>query len=97
MQRGAKRCVLYEHDGFDADNLLRDLEERLEEDALYGVFAGEDDIDAHIDRLCAELGVPPPEGAAPSGTDEAASPSPAQTPARSEVQVDALAERRSSA
>ena len=60
VRMAVKRCVLDVHDGFDADNLLGDLEERLEEDGLYDLFAGTDDIDAHIVRLCEELGVPHP-------------------------------------
>jgi hypothetical protein len=95
-----KRCVRYEHAGFDAENLLGELDERLEEDALHDLFAGEDDIDVHIARLCEELGVPPPgcdaESAAAEATSTAShSPSPSRT--QSEAQLDASAEWRSSA
>ena len=55
-----KRYVLEEHDGFDADNLLNDLEQRLDEDALYDTFAGRDDIIPHIALLCDEIGVTGP-------------------------------------
>ena len=45
VRLAVKRCVLDVYQGFDADNLLNDLEERLEEDGLYDLFAGDDDID----------------------------------------------------
>lgn len=60
IRLAVKRCVLGVYHGFDADNLLNDLEERLEEDGLYDLFAGDDDIDGHIARLCDELCVPHP-------------------------------------
>ena len=60
VRLAVKRCVLDVYQGFDADNLLNDLEERLEEDGLYDLFSGEEDIDLHIARLCEELRVPHP-------------------------------------
>lgn len=57
VRLAVKRYVLEQHASFDADNLLSDLEERLDEDALYGVFAGQDDINRHIARMCEEMGV----------------------------------------
>jgi phosphate-selective porin len=69
VQIAVKRCVRYEHSGYDAENLLDELNDRLDEDALHDVFAGDSDIDLHIARMCAELGVPEP------GADEASEPS----------------------
>ena len=71
-----KRCVRYEHHGYDAENLLDELDDRLDEDALHELFAGDDDIDRHLARMCAELGVPEP-GCDASTKAAAASPSPA--------------------
>jgi len=90
-----KRCIGYEHSGFDADNLLDDLDERLEEDALHGILAGEDDIEVHIARLCEELGVPPPwcDAATLAAEAEAAAPAPRATIA---AEPRAPAARRSS-
>ena len=55
-----KRCVRYEHTGVDAENLLDELDDRLDEDALHDVFAGDDPIEDFIARMCGELGVPAP-------------------------------------
>jgi hypothetical protein len=73
VEIAVKRCVRYAHSGYDAENLLTEFDERLEEDALHELFAGEDDIDIHIARLCEELGVPPPGFDAQSVAAEAAS------------------------
>lgn len=91
VRMAVKRCVLYEHSGFEADNLLGDLEERLEEDGLYDVFAGEDDINAHIERLCAELDVPPP-----GGDEDAVAAEAAEAAVLAPAERSARAERRSS-
>lgn len=74
-----KRCVRYAHSGYDAENLLDELDDRLDEDALHDLFAGDDDIDLHIARLCAELGVPEPGAGEDSTEAEAASEAPAPT------------------
>jgi multidrug efflux pump subunit AcrA (membrane-fusion protein) len=100
-----KRCVRYEHDGFDAENLLDELDDRLDEDALHDLFAGDDDIDLHIARMCAELGVPEPgcDEASKSSTGAASTvpeaPSAAVFPVgdEPEAQVHAPPEWRSSA
>jgi hypothetical protein len=99
VEIAVKRCVRYAHSGYDAENLLTDFDERLEEDALHDLFAGKDDIDVHIARLCEELGVPPPGCDPQSVAAEAASaashpPAPMHTP--SEAQADASVEWRSS-
>ena len=101
VQIAVKRCIRYEHSGHDAENLLDELNDRLDEDALHDVFAGESDIDLHIARMCAELGVPEPGADEASTEAAAASLSPAtgvvamtEEPA---AQADGAAEWRSSA
>ena len=88
VRTAVKRWVLDVHEGFDADNLLNDLEERLEEDALYGLFGGQDDINLHIARLCEEIGVPGP--AAEEDAVAAATPVP---PLLGEVTAPGLGQR----
>ena len=56
-----ERCVWTEADGPEAERLLDALEDRLDEDTLSDAFAGEDPIEAHIARICADLGVEPPQ------------------------------------
>lgn len=76
-----KRYVRYEHSGYDAENLLHELDDRLDEDALHDLFAGEDDVDDHIARLCLELGVAPPGSEdAGAGSDAASAPAPEHPP-----------------
>ncbi len=58
VRLAVKRAILETFDSYDADNRLGDLEERLDEDALYDLFAGHDDINVHIARMCEEMGVP---------------------------------------
>ena len=90
-----KRCVLDVYDGFDADNLLSDLEERLEEDGLHDLFAGEDDIDVHIARLCEELSVPHP-GYHEATVEAQAANLAADAPGAMATQANPSAKRRSS-
>jgi len=61
VKLAVERCVWAEADGSEAENLVADLDDILELDALSGVFAGDDDIEAHVARVCAELGVDTPE------------------------------------
>lgn len=95
VRLAVKRCVLDVYQGFDADNLLNDLEERLEEDGLYDLFSGEEDIDLHIARLCEELRVPHPgyhEAAPAAEAAEAGSPAASAMA----TQADSTAKGRSS-
>ena len=102
VQIAVKRCIRYEHHGYDAENLLDELDDRLDEDALHDVFAGDSDIDLHIARMCAELGVSEPGCDADSlAVAAAASPPPAAgsvalTPEPA-ARVDGPIELRSSA
>ena len=94
-----KRCVRYEHSGHDAENLLDELDDRLDEDALHDLFAGEDDIDVHIARLCEELGVAAPGSEDPGTSSDAAStPAPEHPPIGEpqEAQADEPSQWRSS-
>ena len=83
MKIAVKRCVRYEHSGHDAENLLDELDDRLDEDALHDLFAGEDDINVHIARLCEELGV-----AAPGSEDSGSNSDTASTPAPEHPPID---------
>ena len=62
-----ERCVFSEADGPEAERLLDELDDRLEEGALSDAFAGEDPIDLHIARICADLGVTLPPSSSPLG------------------------------
>lgn len=66
-----ERCVFSEADGPEAERLLDELDDQLEEGALSDAFADEDPIDAHIARICAELGVTPSSSPLGGGGDEA--------------------------
>ena len=80
VKLAVERCVWAEADGDEAETLLADLDDHLERDALSDAFAGDDPVEVHIARLCAELGVETPETLAarraeadlPSVTDAAA-------------------------
>jgi hypothetical protein len=65
-----ERCVWSEADGEEAEKLLSDLDDILELDALSGTFAGDDAIEAHVARICAQLGVDTPEAFAARRADE---------------------------
>jgi len=67
VKLAVERCVWSEADGDEADTLLADLDDRLERDALSDAFAGDDPVEAHIARLCAELGVAAPVSSSPPG------------------------------
>jgi phosphoglycolate phosphatase-like HAD superfamily hydrolase len=68
-----ERCVFSEADGSEAERLLDELDDRLEEDTLSDAFAGDDPIEAHIARICADLGVEPPRPLAVAGAADAPS------------------------
>jgi hypothetical protein len=87
-----ERCVWSEADGPEAERLLHELDDRLEEAALSDDFTGEDPVDVHIARICAELGVEPP---APT-TFEAAREASRGVPAGRDAQADPPLPRRSS-
>ena len=61
VKLGVERCIWDEAEDDEAEALLADLDDRLERDALADLFAGDDPIETHIARLCAELGVETPE------------------------------------
>jgi hypothetical protein len=61
VKLGVERCIWDEAEDAEAEALLADLDDYLERDALADLFAGDDPIEAHIARLCAELGVDTPE------------------------------------
>jgi hypothetical protein len=63
VSAAVERCIWSEAEGDEAERLLDDLADRLDEEALYEAF-GEDPVAAHIARICADLGVTPPETAA---------------------------------
>ena len=67
VKLAVERCVWSEADGDEAETLLNDLDDRLERDTLSDAFAGDDPVEAHIARLCAELGVTPPASSSPPG------------------------------
>ena len=73
VRLAVERCVWSEADGDEAENLLSDLDDRLELDTLSDAFAGDDPIEVHIARLCAELGLSPLE---PSPPNRACGPAP---------------------
>jgi hypothetical protein len=79
-----ERCVWAEADGDEAEKLLSDLDDILELDTLSGTFSGDDAIEAHVARICAQLGVDTPEAFAARRAEE---PSPA-------VASDAMPEPR---
>lgn len=97
-----ERCVWSEADGVEAERLLDELDDRLEEDGLSDAFAGQDAIDSHIARICTELGV-----TVPGRADSEPSPGDLAAPAPTAIavlatgtapgsQVDEPAARRSS-
>ena len=61
VKAAVERCIWSEVEGDEAERLVDELDDRLEEDALSDMFAGEDPIEAHIARICIELGVTAPE------------------------------------
>jgi hypothetical protein len=67
VRLAVERCVWSEADGSEAENLVADLDDILELDALAGAFAGDDAIETHVARVCAELGVDTPDSRGPSG------------------------------
>jgi hypothetical protein len=72
VRTAVERCVWNEHEGDDAELMLAELDQHLEEEALYATYAAKGSIDAQIARLCEDLGVaaPGPEG---SGSPDTAS------------------------
>jgi len=64
VKLAVERCIWSEADGDEAELLLIELEDRLERDDLGEALAGDDPVETHIARLCAELGLesPPPCG-----------------------------------
>jgi hypothetical protein len=93
VQIAVRRCIRYEHSGYDAENLIDELDDRLDEDALHDVYAGDSDIDLHIARMCAELGVPEP-GADEESLSAAAASAPSQAPSPRLLAVEAKPQAR---
>jgi hypothetical protein len=60
VRAAVERCIWNEAEGSEAEHLLSDLDDYLDADDLTDTFAGGDPIEAHIARLCADLGVTPP-------------------------------------
>lgn len=61
VKLAVERCVWSEADGDEAEKLLNDLDDILELDTLSDTYAGDDPVETHIARICAELGVDTPE------------------------------------
>jgi hypothetical protein len=97
VKLAVERCVWAEADGDEAETLLADLDDRLERDALADAFAGDDPVDDHIARLCAELGVDTPETkAARTAEAENVAPAPANPAADAPAGADPAPAWRSS-
>ena len=67
VKLAVERCVWSEADGDEAENLLADLDDLLELDALSNAFSSEDPVEARVARICAELGVTPALSSSPLG------------------------------
>jgi len=67
VRLAVERCVWSEAEGDEAETLIADLDDYLERDALADAFSGDDPVETHIARVCAELGVTPPPGSSPLG------------------------------
>ena len=87
VKLAVERCVWAEADGSEAENLVADLDDILELDALSGAFAGDDAIEAHVARVCAELGVDTPETLAARRAEAPSACSPISADAAPEPQV----------
>jgi hypothetical protein len=74
VQAAVSRQVYDERESDEAERLLDELDERLEEAALYDTFA-EDPVEACIARIRADLGLPP----AGPANDRAQAPGPAHS------------------
>ena len=59
VRAAVERLIWTEAEGREAEQLISDLEERLDEEALYDAFTA-DPVETHIQRLCADLGLPDP-------------------------------------
>ena len=88
VKLAVERCVWSEADGDEAETLLADLDDLLELDALANAFSGEDPVEAHVARICAELGVDTPETLAARRSEaDTASPAPSMLAPDAPAQV----------
>ena len=88
VKLAVERYVWAEAEGSEAEDLVADLDDILELDALSGAVAGDDDIEAHVSRVCAELGVDTPETLAARRAEAPSAASPISADAASEPQVN---------
>jgi hypothetical protein len=68
VKAAVERLIWTEAEDDEAERLIDDLDDLICEDALYDSFT-EEPVEAHIARICADLGIaaPPPEGAPAAG------------------------------
>jgi hypothetical protein len=87
VKLAVERCVWSEADGDEAEKLLDGLDDILESDTLAGTFAGDDAIEVHVARVCAELGVDTPETLAARRVEAPSASSPISADTAPEPQV----------